>query len=1087
MGLKRYYEARRIIEDFLRKDLVGPVEEKEIIVNEYPSQYYSMGILFPQRTEIDKLEQVSALSITVKEEADSHDNTDGDSFEDVDDGVSLSNMYNPSSLAVSTTIKQGIDTIRVHIKYGRYELLSKEEISEYCTGRDVTGEDKDANQADGADDKLGAGTDEELPVNRKRKKVIKQAWKRIPCYSTLTVNPDSKVKFLDVENGLQIHVYVQKEFEDGSRTITVAAVNTNGGNASQRINELNSFFQVELEITDCDEKSPLFIPKRMNIDISEDPELNNLNMLYSHVKNYAVGHGCSVECEADENGCFKICSQILPAYEVKQMKPSVRMDRRILQMNFLASGTKQEIRKGLMELVSSYNAWIEEQKKDAAKLEPRFYDAAKNNIDLCIETSERIKQGIEMLEDDLVFRAFQLANRGMYNQRVSYLKRANEKIIPEKITWYPFQLAFILQEIPSTVIPEDKYRDIVDLLWFPTGGGKTEAYLGISAFVIFYRRLSKGENSGGVTIIMRYTLRLLTIQQFERAAAMICACESLRKKENLGGEEISIGLFVGGGLTPNRIDKAEENLLKIKQSGIKSVREGNPCQVLKCPVCGTAIVPNNYKFQQGHMKIMCPNELCEYSGGLPVYLVDEDIYHFRPTLIISTVDKFARMTWEPRIARVFGVGCNCLPPELIIQDELHLISGPLGTITGLYETAIDCFCHYKDTGPKIIASTATIRNAREQIIALYGRECRQFPPQGINIRDSYFAEEALEYEKPTRKYMGVLSPNKTATTILIRVYACLQFASRYLKDLGFEDEVIDNFWTITGYFNSLRELGGAVIQVYDDVQDRYAFLYNKKFTGLKPEFTSREEQDELEELTSRKNQSEITKALEDLGQTYGSGRAFDYVLASNMISVGVDIGRLGVMAITGQPKSNSEYIQASSRIGRKNPGLVVTVYNCSRSRDRSHYEQFISYHSAMYKYVEATSLTPFSARARERALHAVYISMCRYLIDELRKKSDAANFNSGDKRLEHIEKFILERAEKIVNDKDELAEVMADIEKIKTIWEKSTMHDNLAYDRYCSTPVIPLLGDASGDTGIFPTLNSMRNVDALSNIYLEED
>lgn len=1084
MGFDRYYEARNIIEDFLEKDLFGPVFEDEII-DESPTQYYSMGILFPRKTEIDILEQVSADGTMTDEWNNQTDNIDGDVFENYDEGVSLSNMYNPSSIALSTTIKPEVNEIKVCIQYGKYELIEeydKEEINiKYA---------KEKIENDNLNSRVDTQQNIEEREDRKAKdkKIFKKdKWKRIACnYEKVIYLTRGNYK-INIDDGLELQIYIQRIFKDKSRTITIALVNTNEANKSQKVNDQNSFYQVQFQVMSVNEKEAIFIPKKMNIEISEDPELKNLNMLYSHIENYAVGHGCSVEYKVNKEGCFKIYTRVIPTYEIKQMKASVRMSGKLLQMNFLANGSQEEIYDNLLELVNSYNKWIEEQIIKSRGLERRFYESARNNIELCKETSDRIKQSIELLKDKTVFKAFQLANKAMLNQRISYLKKTNKKINLEKITWYPFQLAFILQEIPSIVNPEDKYRNIVDLLWFPTGGGKTEAYLGVSAFVIFYRRLLKKEKSAGVTIIMRYTLRLLTIQQFERAAALICACESLRKSEKLGGEEISIGLFVGSGLTPNTIDKADENLQKIKNSDMKSVREGNPCQILKCPVCGSEVNPNNYVIREGHMKINCSNRNCEYTKGLPIYLIDEDIYFYKPTLIVSTVDKFARMTWESKIGQIFGINTPYDPPELIIQDELHLIAGPLGTITGLYETAIDFFCHKNNIGPKIIASTATIRNAKSQILSLYAREHRQFPPQGINIRDSYFAEEASSNERPARKYIGILSPNKSATTILVRVYACLQFASRYLKDLGFEDEVVDNYWTITGYFNSLRELGGAVVQVYDDVQDRYEFLYNKKFRHLKPEFSSKDPQNYLEELTSRKNQSEITKTLEDLSRTFWSNSAFDYVLASNMISVGVDIGRLGLMSITGQPKSNSEYIQASSRVGRSNPGLVVIVYNASRSRDRSHYEQFISYHSAIYKYVEATSLTPFSARARERALHAIYISMCRHWIDEYRNNKDAVKYDSRNEKLVEIENFILQRAKRILGDGYEFNEVIEDLDEIKYRWSQATKLGNLTYDKYVNGTSIPLLKDDMDAEGMFSTLNSMRNVDFQSNVFFEED
>lgn len=1055
MDLKyqKYYEARDIIESFLNMDLIGPVHPQEEIEKEAPISYYAAGILHPKSSERDTLEQAVSLPSNTDEYSHYRDNTDEDSFDGFEDTVSQSNVYNPSSIAISTTIKPGISELTVSISYGKYHLIQD------------SGEEENR----------------ESDVNSK---YVPDLWKRQPFEKTMTIKLDNP-KPLKVEEYLEIHLYIQKKYEDGSQTITIAVVNTNESNKSQKINNLNSFFQVVMEVSSPSEDA-IFMEKKMILEISEDEEIKNLNLLYSHVENFAIGHGCSVSYSINNSGCYKLTTECLPSHEIRQMKPSVRVPLEILRMNFLAQGNKQEVIKGLNQLTASYGKWIGDQRALASQLN-RYREVAGKNLDQCECTLERLKNSIEHLKNDTVFRAFQLSNLAMLNQRINVLKRKTSKINPDDITWYPFQLAFFLQEITSIVDPGSEERNLVDLLWFPTGGGKTEAYLGISAFVIFYRRLRNDKDSGGVTILMRYTLRLLTIQQFDRAAALICACESLRRKHKLGGEEISIGLFVGGGLTPNKISDARKNLEEIMKNGDKSVRSGNPHQVLSCPTCGADLPIQQYTVENNRLSIKCSNSSCEYSGGLPIYLVDEDIYSNRPTLIISTVDKLARMTWEPRIAQIFGIGTSCPPPELIIQDELHLISGPLGTITGLYEIAIDRFCHHNGIGPKIIASTATIRNAKSQIEALFGREFRQFPPQGVNIRDSYFAEESNIKDRPARKYLGVMSSNKTATTVLVRVYACLQFVTRYLKHLGFEDEVIDNFWTITGYFNSLRELGGAVVQVHDDVQDRYEFLYSKKFSQISNGFKAPKAQDRLEELTSRKNPSEIKKALEYLAIPFQTGDAFDYVLASNMISVGVDISRLGLMVVTGQPKSNSEYIQASSRVGRENPGLVITVYNASKSRDRSHYEQFISYHSAIYKYVEATSLTPFSIRARERALHAVYISMCRYLINSLRQRDSAGLYDPNEPKLREIDDFITARARLIALSEEEVDETIADLEEIKYKWFNAIVNKKMDYDQYGANNSTPLLKNTLEEDGVFETLNSMRNVDRQSNLYIEEE
>lgn len=1048
MKYKDYYEARDLIQEFLINDLFGPVDEEEII-HEEPLSYYTLGMLSPQETKGEELES----------EDDGLDNLQ----EAYDENISLSNSYNPSSMAVTTTLIKDITELKVKIKTARYEPIEYEVKYQKKTGED----------------------EEEETITRKEYK-----WKRMPINHEyiFQIDHNRHMYIESVSGGLEIQLFIQKMFDNGEKIVTVALVNKNKANTSFKINNEKSFFQCNIEISSTNEKEEIFTEKRMKLDLNEDFELKTLEMLYSHVKNYALGHGCSVKWEEGFKNAYKVYTTFMPDYELMQMKPAINVDSSVLRMKFLADGPKTEVCSALSKIVESYRVWIEGEEKKIGSLSDRFENTAIGNLKKCRETKDRIQNAIELLEsDDIGFKAFQLANRAMLNQRVKFLEKEKTEVDFDKITWYPFQLSFMLQEIQSIIDPKSQYREVVDLLWFPTGGGKTEAYLGVSAFTIFLRRLRSMVNSGGVTIIMRYTLRLLTIQQFERAAALICACELIRKQKNMGGDEISIGLWVGSGLTPNKLKDAEDNLKKLQRGDY--VTEGNPVQILKCPWCGEDLDIKNYCIEHGKMSIKCGNSECEFGAGnksqLPIYLVDEDIYNNRPTLIVSTVDKFARMAWEPRVGEIFGLRTEYKPPELIIQDELHLISGPLGTITGLYEVAVSKFCEDNCIKAKVIASTATIRNAENQISSLFGKDFRQFPPQGLNMRDSYFAEESSIKDKASRKYIGILSSTKTPVTTLIRVYASLLFSTRYLIDLGYKDEIVDSYWTLVGYFNSLRELGGAVIQVMDDVQDRYKFLYATKYKDIVKSFKETGRQDFYEELTSRRKNSEISEIIQKkLKIKYPSKDAFDFILASNMISVGVDVGRLGIMAVSGQPKTNAEYIQATSRVGRDNPGLVVTMYNRGHSRDRSHYEQFLTYHSAMYKYVESTSITPFSERSIDRALHGVYVSLCRQLIDELRSNEDAHNFNDVIPQVENIEAYISKVVREI--DPQEYDSILNELQNIRETWS-DLAKDSLVYQKFKNTTAYPLMKNDSDEIGEFPTLNSMRNVDIASNLFFEED
>ena len=375
-------------------------------------------------------------------------------------------------------------------------------------------------------------------------------------------------------------------------------------------------------------------------------------------------------------------------------------------------------------------------------------------------------------------------------------------------------MAFILLNLPSLTNLNDPERShetdaIADLLWFATGGGKTEAYLGLTAYTLALRRLQPPINGRpsdyGVAVLMRYTLRLLTLQQFQRAAALLCACEVIRRNDEgkWGTTNFRLGLWFGRNTTPNTLTAAAESLRQGRVGG-RPHMGGTPHQITSCPWCGTEIREMHLRVYEapsdvGRCVTYCGDSLgrCEFSEakapkeGLPVMVVDEDIYRRPPALLIATVDKFAQMPWKGETQMLFGqVNGVCSrhgfrspeiddanshparnqlpkaqtathgplrPPDLIIQDELHLISGPLGSMVALYEAAIDELCSWEVNGkrvrPKVIASTATISRAPDQVRKLFVRKVEVFPPQGTNIRDSFFAiQREIGEEYPGRRY-----------------------------------------------------------------------------------------------------------------------------------------------------------------------------------------------------------------------------------------------------------------------------------------------------------------------------------------------
>jgi Helicase conserved C-terminal domain len=565
-------------------------------------------------------------------------------------------------------------------------------------------------------------------------------------------------------------------------------------------------------------------------------------------------------------------------------------------------------------------------------------------------------------------------------------------------SWFAFQIAFLLMSVRSAAQGCAPDRRTVELIWFPTGGGKTEAYLGLAAFTMFLRRL-RNKDDAGVQVLTRYTLRLLTAQQFLRASGLICAMEALRKdnEDELGDHEFSIGMWLGGATTPNTRSDARSVLAGLNKGDRYTE---NQFVLDRCPWCSAQIGPIDYgqkppkgaPFVEGYERrgdtvvLRCSDVRCRFNRGLPVYVVDEDIYEKRPTLVIGTIDKFAMLAWKPQARAIFGLGEDgnrvSSPPGLIIQDELHLISGPLGSISGLYETLVEELCTDRrgtdPVPPKIVSSTATIRRYEDQIRALYGRgDVALFPPPGLEEGDSFFARYARDSQGellPGRVYLGVHGPGfGSVQTAEVRTFTALLQAPIPLND---EDR--DPWWTLLLFFNSLRELGNTLSLFQSDIPDRFKVIRNR----LGIDWKELRRLGNIKELTGRLRSDEVPRAIAALEVPCGGkGRPVDVCLASNIIEVGIDIDRLSLMSVVGQPKTTSQYIQVTGRVGRKwreRPGIVATIYSPSKPRDRSHFEKFRSYHERLYSQVEPTSVTPFSPPTLDRALHAIMAAHARF-------------------------------------------------------------------------------------------------------------
>ena len=1211
---KQLIDAREEYIKIIKSELLGPGSEFSLpdieheLISSTPTSRYSVGILFPQGNQMnqDNDETVplpEAEGSTDKEESDAEaeiqtepvqesrkhvSEFDETADENLDEEIGMSMQYMPSSMGITFLIKGNADIIKGKVTFATYRKALITDCAIPYTPADPEHYAVPSELAHKMSFDKNTGTmklltqikakevrdifeKDTIPENEYQ--ILKQiayrfvdycnaGYVRVPHEISEFILDFSKGEYVDAESNRELDgtsakiVALRTKVSDDIWSVTVMLVNELEEVPAKAI---HCIFQSRIEIN-THNNCFSFVESNPNPDIHlMDEEECSLELLYRHKKIYGTGLGTSVDWDIDEQGKGSVWNDFFPIEEIPAMNFSLPKNKVItnneLSMKYLSdlnSIDKDTKISSMYSLVDLYKSWVVDLEKTASLLDTKYISAASKNIAECRRAYERMYAGIKTLkEDETAYKAFLLANRAMFMQRVHITmqsdmakKSADRYPGDDEISvwlrsvdyykeddancrWRPFQIAFLLMDINSIVYDDSPERNIVDLIWFPTGGGKTEAYLGLTAFAIFYRRLTHSKEAAGTTVIMRYTLRLLAAQQFTRAATLICACEYIRQQcekkhrkypiYSLGKEPISIGLWIGGTHIPNRNEgknSASYHLEKLKNVGkhyyVRSEKERhNKFQVLKCPWCGTKMVKDDrnnklvgewgYNMGSGkHFYMFCPQEDCDFTNKLPIQIIDDELYRNPPTLLFGTVDKFAMMPWDGRIGAFFGIGSNNRAPELIIQDELHLISGALGTVVGIYETAVDGICGQKGVYSKIIASTATIRRAKEQCSVLYNREVVQFPAPGLDAEDSFFAREStIDYEKGIygRKYIGIMPSGKTKAMTEIRMMAALM-QKAYTMDLP--DEIKDKFWTLTVYFNSLKDLGKASTLVDDDVKDFIIRTANRMFTTRRlivraDELTSRVSTTELNETLDKLEKIEYSKENMEAKQ-YASS----VLLATNMISVGIDVARLNVMLMVGQPKLTSEYIQASSRVGRSFPGLCFIQYDATKSRDRSHYERFRSYHESFYRFVEPTGATPFSKPARERALHAVLTAMIRQR-EEWKDDKDAQKFDMGnlEKSISEIQEFILSRIKSInarsENQlKDDIEDVRSEMQEFFEKWQELVEECNQDGGkipiyfgrRFMVSPpnseerrLLRQYNSAGRDTAV-DTLTSMRNVDA---------
>lgn len=1039
--LDPWYAARDLMVQALVADLHGTDEDTRL--GESPLRRFIVGILHPRSQSTSE----RPAEIEVGDDTDQDAGSELDA--DFDPGVSFAHMRKPSTIGLTAGVRGTVEALKVLVTADRYDR------------------------------------DESDPEN--------VAWVRQP-FGPCTVD----VSLVSADQGevplcegLALRYVVRAE-RDGVRSVTLVLVNT-FHEPAKGPSDVWCWFRPSLVVRadggGFADRRPSSAMEHMDLD-----ELSGA-LLHRGQRHLAVGHGVAVEWEEGDE-VLEVGTTFFPQHDLP-LADAARSDVSPLDMQALASGNYDS----LGGLITAYESWIDaRESNDVAGLDGLHATTATRHIADARRAAKRMRKGLAILaSDSLVDRSFRAMNAVMRMQRERQeMIRAGETGTPAPVVaeWRPFQMAFVLMNVEGLLDPASEDRDLADVLWFPTGGGKTEAYLGLIALTLVHRRLRGAGQDGrgaGVAVIMRYTLRLLTLQQFERAAGLICALEVWRSGEaDLQEKEpFSLGLWVGQGATPNNVADAAKSL---RRRGKDDVSEtGDPVQLLRCPWCGSRLTADAYHADRraDRMTVTCPGDGCHFGAdrGLPVHLVDSDVYQNRPSLVIGTVDKFAMLAWRAESGNLFGRGQDA-PPELVIQDELHLISGPLGTLVGLYETAVDHLATDQVTGarPKVVASTATIRRASEQVRAVFARESRQFPPPGIDASDSFFAVDAPREVKGTRKYVGVMATGTSHATLTVRAYAAVLQAG---ASPDIPDKVRDAYWTLLGYFNSLRVLGAAYIATIDDVRDRVKVVSTR--LGQAARHTK-----DPRELTSRRKSSEIPLELEALQTSLPSPECPDTVLATNMISVGVDVDRLGLMVVSGQPQMTSEYIQATSRVGRRHPGLVVTLFNSGRSRDLSHYESFTTYHRSLYQQVEATGATPFAPRALDRGLHGLLAILVRHLVPGAAAESGVGVPAASPVELADVIETVLARVREVhPASEDEVEEAL---QSLLDHWGEAV--DDGAVTKYAGwrSPkdalLVPAGSGLSSEQGeplievfppgrpAWPTLTSLRNVDRESSLRL---
>ncbi len=1187
------FAVRENLLDIVTRELLGPIGGPEELLPFSPRSQYLVGHIAPVKLAGTVVAESPAVGggqrgdlVEIREDANglgagrgvpsyAADETEADAEDDdVEDRAPKQGLMIPASMGLRFQVPTDLEAVTIAASWGTYETVETDKVTK--AGRPV------------------------------------RHYQRIPITETRTIRladlKAGRTTTIPLQDSVCLRVDSFDDEKYGRLLVEVALCNDR--ETPMPIPLSMWMFQTHLRVTA--EKDAVFLPVRdvLEHDWPEhDDEVRRLDLQYRNRLEFAIGRTCSVDwvVASGARRASEVSTTWLPIGETPQTRAR-SVSGALLSMDALSMASPDDLRAGLEPLVAGYGAWIEDQAATAAALPAHLAETADIALTEARRAHQRLVDGLDhVASDPEALRSFRFMNRVMRDQRVASqvaaarasdpsttIDAAQQEVAakgPSAASWRPFQLAFILMQLgaltdPAAPVRSADHQAKVELLFFPTGGGKTEAYLGLAAFTFAVRRRQAMVDSAdgpldgrdGVAVLMRYTLRLLTAQQFQRATALVCAAELVRREDEgtWGSEPFRIGLWVGTDVSPKRFEEADEQLTKANEYGSHRL---TVLQIQRCPWCGTPITAAQVKADATVRRVFvyCGDELArcpfakggQVAEGLPVLTVDEEIYRLTPAFVIATVDKFARLAREGEAASLFGyVSRRCgrhgyvhpdyakcdiktthpaanghpaamvqpverlRPPDLIIQDELHLITGALGTSVGLFEVAVETLCSWdtpagEPVRPLIVASTATVRNAVDQVRGLYGRQVEIFPPQVLDVADTFFSQEVpIDRDNPGRRYVGISAQGVRLSSAEIRVSEVLLSAGQLLFDRA--GSAADPYMTLVGYFNATRELAGMARYMADDVQTRVK--RPRKESGFPPRPGTSFGLLNVGELTSRIASAEIGRTLDRLGlefdPDYDTNEAlrdrlaaqdaskkaparkdspFDVVLATSMLQVGVDVQRLGLMLVVGQPKNTAEYIQASSRVGRDStdrPGLVVALGNWARPRDLAHFEQFRHYHETFYAQVEALSVTPYSPTSLARGIDGLLVSAARVAQatqpDGLSPERDAGRIKDQRPAVEAL----VERLKVRIADaaKDEASEKLANdllVNRVERWSERARraieMSKTLVYertgegDKYLPLIISPENAKASVGGSVeapFVIANSMREVQPEINLLV---